>query len=268
MAKNDDKGIARTGEIVLRSTRGKLIVYKIQPAKDPETRMFPEHVRRVDYNGDMILLDSDKRRTDKDLPLIPENMSIEIKDGIKFNLANPMDAAYWYAIKNSDFIAESRDSRDEQGNLIIDGSKTRYGKAELYIERPEQEAEKRISRFTILSNALSCVLESTAAKRLNVAKLFGFTGANLLTDPEITEYLLSIAEKDPKSVIEKFTDTFISLQILVLDAKEAGVITNVSGIHTYGDTLLGSTVEAVVTTLKEPKNAKIKEMIEAQTYNK
>lgn len=268
MAKNDDKGIARTGEIVLRSTRGKLIKYKIQPEKDPETRMFPEHVRRVDYNGDMILNDSDKKRTDKDLPLIPENMSIEVKDGTKFDLSRPMDAAYWYAIKHSDFIAESRDSRDELGNLIIDGSRTRYGKAELYIERPEQEAEKRIQRYTIKSNALSCILEATASKRLNVAKLFGFTGAALLTDSEITEYLLSLSDKDPQSIIEKFTDTFISLQILVLDAKEKGVITNVSGIHTYGDTLLGSTIEAVVTSLKEPKNAKIKEAIEAQTYNK
>jgi hypothetical protein len=44
--------------IVLRSVYGKVgQKYYINPCKDPNTKLFPSCVKRVDSNGDMIMTD-------------------------------------------------------------------------------------------------------------------------------------------------------------------------------------------------------------------
>ena len=77
--------------IVLRSVYGKVgMKYMINPAKDPATRQYPDSVRRVNSNGDMILSDAD-RNSGK--IFIPENAVITVEDGTTFDLSNETQKA-------------------------------------------------------------------------------------------------------------------------------------------------------------------------------
>ena len=56
MAKETKEQINLSNKIVLKSVRGKVgIVIKMQPSIDPETGNFPDCVKRIDSNGNMIL---------------------------------------------------------------------------------------------------------------------------------------------------------------------------------------------------------------------
>ena len=140
--------------IVLRSVWGKANQnYVLQPQRDKYGQL-PKCVRRVNAQGDMIL--SEKDREGSLEGLIPEDEQIVVHDGTVFDLNNERQAAEWEAIKNCFLIAPDRYAKDDKGNYLIDGSTdansinnfgraSRYGKAELYIERPGMEAKKRLT---------------------------------------------------------------------------------------------------------------------------
>jgi hypothetical protein len=79
----------------------------------------------VDSKGDLILSEKDKASNQV---LLGEDAMIEVADGTVFYLDRPVDKAKWEAIKNSPLIAPTREAKDSDGNLLIDGSKTKYGK--------------------------------------------------------------------------------------------------------------------------------------------
>jgi hypothetical protein len=77
--------------IVLRSVYGKVgMKYMINPVKDPITKQYPDCVRRVDANGDMIMSDADRNSGRQ---FIPENAVITIQDGTTFDLNNEVQKA-------------------------------------------------------------------------------------------------------------------------------------------------------------------------------
>jgi hypothetical protein len=72
--------------IVIRSVY-KITEMLVEPAKHPITGRYPDCVRLLDSNGNMILSDLDRK---KDISLfIPENSVIKIFDGKTFNLDDP-----------------------------------------------------------------------------------------------------------------------------------------------------------------------------------
>ena len=73
-----------------------------------------------------------------------------------------------------------------------------------------------------------------------------------LTDAQ--DYLLQEAEKHPNRIIDLYTGQDTGIQLMLLDAKERGIIRKVNGWWMYGDTNLGATDEAMLTFLKTPMN--------------
>ena len=57
------------------------------------------------------------------------------------------------SIKDCSIIAPSRDARDNNGNLIIDGDKKRYGIAELYIDVAGEESQRSVTRKNLITKA-------------------------------------------------------------------------------------------------------------------
>lgn len=109
--------------IVLRSVFGKVgQKYFLNPVRDPQTGRYPDCVRPVDSKGDMLL----RGEEDKGKCLIAENRVFIIEDGKTFDLNDPWQAAEWYSIQHCPMIAMSRDQRDKNGNLVIDGDSKRY----------------------------------------------------------------------------------------------------------------------------------------------
>lgn len=252
-------------KIVLRSVFGKVgMKYYIQPCRDKNGN-WPECVKQVDSFGNMIVSDAE-RNSGK--PFIKVTETFTVEDGKTFDLTDPWDKARWEAIRNCPMIADFRGQRDAKGNLIIDGDSKRYGRAELYIERPGVEVQKKISKRQKIHDAESYIFDDPkgAEGRLKVARILGKHMSHA-SDSDIKDYLLEIASRDPDKIIKLYTGEDLELRTLFLDARDKGVIRSVSGIYIYGDGIsLGGTIDVVISWMRDPRNKKLLESIKRDTY--
>lgn len=258
--------------IILRSVFGKVgQKYFIQPCRNPKTGQFPEFVKRVNSMGDMILTD-EERNSGK--YFIPETEVFVIEDGKTFNLNDEIEKRQWEAIKNCPFIAPSRDAKDAKGDYLIDGTMgwnnptPRYGRAELYVYKPEEEANRRISKKDKFRKALNFIYDDERGSegRLLICRLLG-KNMRGTSDADVTDYLTSVAESDPDKIIAAYTGSDTSLRLLFIEAKDKRIIYVKNKLYMYADNIvLGTTDDAVITWMKDPKNKKILELIKRDTY--
>lgn len=260
-------------KIVLRTVYDKAnIKYYIQPCKNKNGR-YPDCVKRVNSQGDMIMTDKE-RNSEEGQYLIPEDAVFEIVNGTTFDLEDPYQRNVWEAIKNCSLIAQSRFEKDADGNYKIDGTvgkkekKQRYGLAEIYVDIPGVETAQRVSNKKKIHNAQSFIYgdERGAEGRLLMARLLGRNMTNM-PDADVEDYLLQVAEKDPDKIIGLYTGDDLQLRILFAEARDKKVILVKNHCYVYSDNvILGTTDEAVITWMKEPKNKKILDMIRKDTY--
>ena len=252
-------------KIVLRSVFGKVgMKYYIQPCKDKNGN-WPECVKQVDSFGNMIVSDAE-RNSGK--PFIKVTETFTVEDGKTFDLTDPWDKARWEAIRNCPMIADFRGQRDAKGNLIIDGDSKRYGRAELYIERPGVEVQKKISKRQKIHDAESYIFDDPkgAEGRLKVARILGKHMSHA-SDSDIKDYLLEIASRDPDKIIKLYSGEDLELRTLFLDARDKGVIRSVFASYVYGDGIsLGGTIDVVISWMRDPRNKKMLESIKRDTY--
>lgn len=107
--------------------------YHFQPCKQANGLNLP-FVKKVRYNADgesEMILSEAERNDPNSIYYIPEDADIVVTEGTTFNLDDPLENNKWLAIKDSVLIAPTRDAKDENGNLIIDGDKYKYGQAEI-----------------------------------------------------------------------------------------------------------------------------------------
>ena len=265
--------------IVLRSVWGKANQnYVLQPQREKYGQL-PKCVRRVNAQGDMIL--SEKDREGSLEGLIPEDEQIVVHDGTVFDLNNERQAAEWEAIKNCFLIAPDRYAKDDKGNYLIDGSTdinsinnfgraSRYGKAELYIERPGMEAKKKLTARKLRLQAQNFIVQDEGGYEgwLRMARVLG---RNMSNQPaaDVEEFLFSVADKTPEKIIELYTGGDIQLRLLFSTAKEKKVIKKNKNIYYYGNDqqkILGASEEAVIDWMKDSKNAKVLELIRHDTF--
>lgn len=266
MANKKDE-INISNKIVLRNVRGKVNVIKIEPCRDPNTGNYPDCVKRINSNGDMIL--SEKELNDPLRPyFIREDQVFDIVDGTTFDLDNVQERFIWEAIKNCPLIAPDMYAKDKNGNSIINGDSKRYGIAELYVERPGVEAQRRISRKKLKHDAESYIYsdERGAEGRVLKAKLLGHRMDNM-PDADVTDYLLQVADQDPEKIINLYTGGDTSIRLLFIEARDKHVINYKNKLYTYADgVVLGATDEAAILYLKDPKNANILKLIKQDTF--
>lgn len=251
----------------------------MQPCRDKNGN-WPDCVKRVDSNGNMIL--SDKELNDPNRQyFIREDAVINVVDGMTFDLDNIGDRFKWEAIKNNPFIAPDYYSKDSQGNSLINGDMRpygvkelynketrRYGVAELYVVRPGVEANRRVSRKKLKHDAESYIYndERGPEGRILKAKLLGHRMDNM-PDADVTDYLLQVAEQDPEKIISLYTGGDTAVRLLFIEAREKRVIVRKNNLYIYADdTVLGATDDAAIYFLKDPKNANIYKLIKQDTY--
>lgn len=270
-------GDVKSNIVVLRSVFGKVgQKYFIQPQRDSRGR-YPECVKRINSQGDMILTPEELEKESKGLAFyIPEDKVFIIEDGKTFNLDDVQDNAEWDAIKNCKLIAPDRFAKNDDGDYLIDGTtdprskRPRYGEAELYVDRPGYESQRRVSRKKLIVEASSYVMndERGYEGRLLVAKVLGRDMKNQ-PNADVEDYLLSIAEKTPEKIINCYTGGDMKLRILFIEAREKKVIFKKSGLYLFGEdgkTILGATDDAVIEWMKSSHNAKTVALIRKETY--
>ena len=86
-------------------------------------------------------------------------------------------------------------------------------------------------------------------------------------DAEVQEYLLNVAAKDPKKIIDLYTGTDMTLRLLLIEAREKGVIVVKNKVFIYADdVVLGVSEDSVLAFLKDPKNKNILQLIKRDTF--
>lgn len=253
--------------ITLRSAFGKVKSVWFNPVKD-KNGMYPSFVKevRMNPNGESEMILSEKDLNDPDRAgFIPADMEILVEDGTTFNLDNILERHKWEAIKNSELIVEERGARDEKGNLIIDGDKNRYGRAEFWVEKPGEESARRIKRKQLITKANVFIEQDSAEGRATKVKLLGKRMYNA-PDSDIQDFLYQKAEANPNLIIDLYTGQDQQLRLLFIEATDKNIIKKVSGIFMYGDVRLGVNDEAVIFFFKDPANKQILDEIKIQTF--
>lgn len=253
--------------ITLRSAFGKVKSVWFNPVKD-KNGMYPPFVKevRMNPNGESEMILSEKDLNDPDRAgFIPADMEILVEDGTTFNLDNILERHKWEAIKNSELIVEERGARDEKGNLIIDGDKNRYGRAEFWVEKPGEESARRIKRKQLITKANVFIEQDSAEGRATKVKLLGKRRYNA-PDSDIQDFLYQKAEANPNLIIDLYTGQDQQLRLLFIEATDKNIIKKVSGIFMYGDVRLGVNDEAVIFFFKDPANKQILDEIKIQTF--
>lgn len=270
-------GDLKSNIVVLRSVFGKVgQKYFIQPQKDSRGR-YASCVRRVNADGDIILTKEELEKESRgEAVYIKEDEVFVIEDGKTFNLDDMYDAAVWDAIKACPFIAPDRFAKDSNGNYLIDGTvdpkskRPRYGTAELYVDMPGFEAQRRVTRRRLVVDASNYIMTDPRGYegRLIVAKVLGRDMKNM-PNADVEDYLLSIAEKTPEKIISCYTGGDLALRMLFAEAKEKGVIYKKDGLYLYGEegkVILGATDTAAVDWMRNSKNQKTLALIRQDTY--
>ena len=88
-----------------------------------------------------------------------------------------------------------------------------------------------------------------------------------VADADVTDYLLEVAAKQPKKVLDLKDSEDAAIRLLFLKAKDRKVIYIQDGVYKFGDEgiVLGSSDEAVVTFLNNPKNNEYLKLIQSET---
>ena len=117
----------------------------------------------------MILSEAERNDPDS-VYFIPEDMDIVVTEGTTLILIIHMKNL-WEAIKDSELIAPTRDSRDANGDLIIDGNRYRYGRAELYVDIPGEQSERSVKKRMLVTKAWMYIEQDSVDGRLTKCKL-------------------------------------------------------------------------------------------------
>lgn len=252
--------------ITLRSW-AKVKEYHFMPCKQPNGTNFPfvKPVRTLsDGSTEMILSEAERNNPDSQY-FLRDDEDIVVTDGTTFNLDNPLERNKWLAIKDSDLIVPTRDAKDSEGNLLIDGNKNRYGIAELWVDIPGQESEKTISKKKEINRAWTFIGNDSADGRLTKCKLLGKNMRNSPT-PDVEAFLYEMAEKDPKRIIDLYTNGDTALRLLFIDARDKNIIKKKDGVFLYGETVLGGSEESVIYFFKLPSNQRVVTMLKYEVY--
>lgn len=255
---------ANSQYIVIGASYGKVPgqQYKIYPCPDKAGR-YPDCVRKVDSNGDMIMSEKDKQAfNDGKKYFLPETEPIIVRQGDTFDLSDMVQAAKWEAIKNSVLIAPERAAKNSNGEYLIDGGtpvvdkyqnpRGRYGIAELYINQPGKSAEQRVSLAKVIHKAQSLVLDDNLQHQMLICKLFEKDMSNAHAS-DVEDYLLTQARKYPEKVIKYYQAEESSIRLLLITAKDKKIITTKNDGLYYSEIKLGSSMDLAVEYLKADK---------------
>jgi hypothetical protein len=83
---------------------------------------------------------------------------------------------------------------------------------------------------------------------------------------DVLDYLIETAEKNPQKIINLYEGEDWKMQLFILDAIDRGVIRKSEGIYKYDDKMLGGTIEATVTFLRDVRFKKLLDSIKRETY--
>jgi len=215
----------------------------------------------------MILSEEDKRDPNWQ-DFVREDEIFNIVDGYTLDLDDVRQRFIWEAIKHCPYIAPDMYAKDANGNSLINGDSKRYGVAELYVERPGVEANRRVSKRKLKHDAESYIYNDERGYdgRVLKARLLGHKMDNM-PDADVIDYLLQVIDQDPEKIINLYTGGDTAIRLLFIEARDKNIIYYKNKVYYYADkVVLGATDEAAILFLKDPRNANVVKLIKQDTY--
>lgn len=225
--------------IVLKSVfkTGKTIV---QPKKDPITGW---------YKGVPRISDEEKKKLT--YWATPESKFV-LKDGVSFDLNDPIAKATWDWVQHCSCIAQS-----------LEECQFTPG-AEYYIFMENTAAFEKIGKRERKHKATQYVLDDAQTNYPLRSLLLGvdMTGMSPVV---IKEFLLDQAELATDKVLEIYEAKDLSLRLLLLKALQKNIITlDSSGMYRYNTTVLGMSEASSISWMNDVDNKHTVEMIERE----
>lgn len=178
---------------------------------------------------------------------------LKLYDGIEINLNNTTWAKDWEWMKHCVEIAE-----DFQSGQGTPG-------AYFYIFRPGFESAKKVSETERRVELMNYILQDSNENLYNRASILGVNMSGAVIS-DVKEFLLLMVHTEPAKIRAVYESKTFSLELLFMHALEKNVISNRSGVFTFGEILLGVEDRAVIAFFANPKNNATTKAIEAVTY--
>jgi len=195
------------------------------------------------------LSEDDKKKLDF---WVDEKSKMVLKDGITFNLSNPIDKANWEWIRYCKQVAASVDDLLHSPEAMF------------YVHIEGREAKQKNSRSIAKFEAQKFVIDDAMENYASRCLLLGmdFEGES----PEVMrEFLLEKAMETPEDVKRIYTSKNLSIHLLYLTAKKKSLIKESRGVMMYDHHILGVNDEAAIAYLQDPDSKGIVELLERAT---
>ena len=176
------------------------------------------------------------------------NTKVVLKHGLRFDLNNLVDRINWAWIKHLDCLAMSFKEAQES-------------KATWYVHIEGREAEVSVAAKELRFKAMEYVINDPVVNYANRALLLNFDMSGE-TPSVIKDFLLEVAEKEPKKILHIYRDKSMKINLLYAQAKQKGIIVESTsdGVVKYGVTILGVSPESAIAFLQN--NEDLLELLE------
>lgn len=231
-----------TGIVTLRTVWSKEQKLHLDPVYDPITQW---------YKGVDRLSNAQKEKMNFH---VDENSTIELHNGINFNLNERVGRMQWDWVQWTVAIAEDFEACQKTPGAMF------------YIDNEEREAQTGLTESEAILKAMNYVQTDKSANWKSRIRLLGL---NMDEDPDLTvkNYLMNMARKIESAykVIDVYENNELGVQLLYLQAMDKNIIIKKNGAYLFGDTVLGISDESVLGFLKDPNNSIIIEQINKET---
>lgn len=214
--------------------------HTVQPAYDPKTNW---------WAGVPRLSEDDKKKLDF---WVDKNTKLVLRDGITFNLNDPIEKANWEWVRYCKAVAASVDD-------LLNSPEAMF-----YVHIEDREAKQKNMRSHAKFEAQRFVMDDSIENYLSRCLLLGMDFEN--ESPEVMkEFLLEKALDSPEDIKRIYTSKNLSIHLLYLTAKKKGLIKESRGVMMYDHHILGVNDEAAIAYLQDPDSNGIAELLERST---
>ena len=163
-----------------------------------------------------------------------------------FNVGSPMDALKFKVLSQRDDIAVSEMELPSKPNALF------------YIVDEEAKAKINEKKMNVEFEALEFIMEATAEEKKGFAKLFGKKGVEELSEKVIKTFLYEKAKESPDLFLTMTKNNpDMKTKILIAEMLENGILTKKGSFYNYQGEVVGNSIDAVISFLKDPKNQSI-----------
>jgi hypothetical protein len=117
----------------------------------------------------------------------------------------------------------------------------------------------------VVFKAMQYIYEDSESDRIKKCRVLGRNLSNAIP-ADILDFLIEIAEKNPKKIIDLYEGEDWKMQLFLLDAVDRHVIRRVDGIYKYDDKILGGSMEATIIFLRDLRYKALLDSIKRETY--